>query len=72
MTLLTVEQAAERLATGERFIRRLIAEQRIIYIKLGKHVRITDIDLDAFIQAGRVDPSKSRRDDDWPRPKNGK
>jgi excisionase family DNA binding protein len=54
MSLLTVDQAAERLATGTRFIRRLIAERRIPYVKLGAHVRIDDADLDAFIAAGRV------------------
>jgi excisionase family DNA binding protein len=58
MTLLTVEQAAERLGTGQRFVRRLIAEHRIRYHKLGKYVRITDVDLDAFIAAGRVDPDQ--------------
>jgi excisionase family DNA binding protein len=56
MTLLTVDQAAERLATKPRFIRRLIAEKRIPYVKLGAHVRIADQDVDAFIAAGRVDP----------------
>lgn len=54
MTLLTVDQAAERLATKPRFIRRLIAERRLPYVKLGAHVRIDVADLDAFIAAGRV------------------
>jgi excisionase family DNA binding protein len=52
--LLTVEQAAERLGTGPRFIRRLIAERRIDYHKLGRHVRISEDTLAAFIKAGRV------------------
>jgi excisionase family DNA binding protein len=56
MALLTVDQAAERLATKPRFIRRLIAEKRIPYIKLGGHVRIEDTALDAFVEAGRVPP----------------
>lgn len=51
--LLTVEQAAERLGTSVRFIRRLRAEGRIPVIKLGKHIRIDSIDLDLLIQAGR-------------------
>ena len=43
MALLTVDQAAERLGTTPRFIRRLIAEKRIAYVKLGGwHVRIED------------------------------
>ena len=53
-TLLTVEQAAERLGTSERFVRRLIAERRITFIKLGRHVRITEHDLINFVTTGRV------------------
>jgi excisionase family DNA binding protein len=53
--LLTVEQAAERLGTSERFVRRLIAERRIAYVKVGRHVRIATGDLEAFIAASRVD-----------------
>lgn len=54
--LLTVGEAAERLGTSPRFIRRLIAERRIAYTRLGRHVRIAGVDLDAFIAAGRVEP----------------
>jgi excisionase family DNA binding protein len=54
-TLLSVEQAAERLGTSVRFVRRLVFERRIAYIKLGRHVRISSRDLDAFIEASRVD-----------------
>jgi excisionase family DNA binding protein len=53
--LLTVEEAAERLGTSVRFVRRLILERRIAYTKLGRHVRIAPGDLDAFIRAGRVE-----------------
>ncbi len=54
--LLTVEPAAERLSTSPRFIRRLIAERRIEFVKVGRHVRISETALAAFIEAGRVDP----------------
>ena len=54
-TLLSVEQAAERLGTSVRFVRRLVFQRRIAYVKLGRHVRITTRDLDAFIAARRVD-----------------
>jgi excisionase family DNA binding protein len=54
--LLTVNEAAERLGTSARFIRRLIAERRIAYTKLGRHVRIAVRDLDAFVASGRVEP----------------
>ena len=64
-TLLTVEQAAERLGTSPRFVRRLVFERRIAYVKLGRHVRIAARDLDAFIRAGRVEvgqyPTLTRR-----------
>jgi excisionase family DNA binding protein len=53
--LLTVEEAAERLGTSTRFVRRLIFERRIAFVKVGRHVRITPADLDAFVAAGRID-----------------
>ena len=37
--LLTVEAAAERMSTSVRFVRRLIAQRRIEFVKLGRHVR---------------------------------
>ncbi|MCZ9328703.1 excisionase family DNA-binding protein [Nocardia farcinica] len=52
----TVEGAAEYLGTGERFIRRLVAERRITFYKVGTHVRFKVSDLEAFAQAGRVEP----------------
>ncbi len=52
--LLTIGQAAEYLGTGERFIRRLVAQRRISYVKIGKYVRLQRSSLDAFIEAGRV------------------
>ena len=53
--LLTVE-AAERLSTSPRFIRRLIAERRIEFVKVGRHVRISEGALAEFIEAGKVSP----------------
>ncbi|RKN24195.1 helix-turn-helix domain-containing protein [Micromonospora musae] len=54
--LLTVAQVAERLGTTERFPRRLIAERRIRFIKLGSHVRIPESTLAEFIASGVVEP----------------
>jgi excisionase family DNA binding protein len=54
-TLLSVDEAADRLGTSIRFVRRLVFERRVAYVKLGRHVRITARDLDAFIAASRVD-----------------
>ena len=36
-------------------MRRLVFERRIAYIKVGRHVRIAEVDLEAFMAAGRVD-----------------
>jgi excisionase family DNA binding protein len=55
--LLTVEEAADRLGTSVRFVRRLIVERRIAYIKVGRHVRIAEADLARFVAAGRIEAS---------------
>jgi excisionase family DNA binding protein len=54
--LLTVEQAAERFGTGVRFTRRLIAERRIRYVKVGRYVRIPESAIAEFLAAGTVEP----------------
>jgi excisionase family DNA binding protein len=38
-----------------RFVRQLVFERRIAYVKLGRHVHIATRDLDAFIRASRVE-----------------
>jgi excisionase family DNA binding protein len=53
--LLTVEEAAERLGTSVRFVRRLVAERRIVYVKVGRHVRLDSGDVEAFIAGSRVE-----------------
>ena len=56
--LLTVAQAAELLGTTDRFPRRLIAERRIRFVRIGRHVRIPESALREFIEAGLVEPVK--------------
>jgi len=53
---LTVRETADRMNTSERFVRRLVAERRIAFHKVGAHVRIAVADISAFLQAGRVEP----------------
>ena len=55
--LLTVEEAADRLGTSVRFVRRLVFERRIAYRKLGRYVRIAEADLSRFVAAGRIEAS---------------
>jgi excisionase family DNA binding protein len=62
--LLTCAEAAEVLGTfttsGERFPRRLIAERRIRFVRVGRHVRIPDSALREFIDHGTVEPITTR------------
>lgn len=53
--LLTVGEVAERLGTTERFPRRLISERRIIFVRVGRHVRIPESVLRDFIRDGTVE-----------------
>ena len=54
--LLRVDEAAVVLGTGVRFLRRLVSERRIRFVRVGRHVRIPRSALDEFIAAGTVDP----------------
>ena len=62
--LLTVDAVADRLSTSVRFVRRLIAERRIEFVRVGRHVRISESALAAFIAAGRVESITAG--DIWP------
>jgi len=53
---LTVSETAAYLNTSERFVRRLIAERRIAFHHVGRHVRFAITDLDAWLATCRVDP----------------
>ena len=57
---LTVAETAAYLNTSDRFVRRLIAERRIAFHRVRRHVRLALVDLEAFAQAGRVEPVTSR------------
>ncbi|MFE2945314.1 excisionase family DNA-binding protein [Streptomyces sp. NPDC059255] len=58
---LSIPEAAELLGTTERFHRRLVAERRITFVKLGAHVRIAESALSAYIAANTVEPIRPRR-----------
>jgi excisionase family DNA binding protein len=55
-----MEQAADRLGTTQRFVRRLVAERRIPYLKIGRHVRISEDDVEEFISIARIEANPSR------------
>ena len=56
---LTVAQVAELLGTTERFPRRLIAERRIRFVRVGRHVRIPESAVRELLAAGLVEPTRS-------------
>ncbi|POX65295.1 DNA-binding protein [Streptomyces sp. Ru62] len=53
--------AAELPGTTERFPRRRIAERRIVFVKVGRHVRIPESALIAFIDDNTVQAIGHRR-----------
>ncbi|MGW7349936.1 helix-turn-helix domain-containing protein [Streptomyces sp. NPDC054784] len=54
--LLSVQEVADRLGTGVRFARRLVEERRITFVKVGRHVRIPEGAVDAYVAANTVQP----------------
>ncbi len=58
--LLDVAGAAAHLGVSEAFVRRIVLEKRIRYYKVGKFVRFRPGDLEAFVDAGRIDPAQLR------------
>jgi excisionase family DNA binding protein len=58
---LDVKQVADRLGTTERFPRRLIEERRIEFVRIGRHVRIAESVLNAYIEAHTVQPISAGR-----------
>ena len=56
--LLTLDQAAEALGEDikPRFVRRLVAERRIRFTRIGRYIRIPESAVREFIDAGMVEP----------------
>ena len=52
--LLTIDQLVERLGTSTRHVRRLIAERRIPYLKVGKLVRFDPDEINRWLNDSRV------------------
>jgi excisionase family DNA binding protein len=51
--LLTVREAAKRLACSEAAIRKWIYQRRLYAVKVGRLIRIVEADLEIFV--GKVD-----------------
>ena len=61
MRLIDINAAAERLGVTPRFIRRLVAERRVPYLKVGKFVRFDPTELDAWLDQHRISPTRTSR-----------
>lgn len=59
--LLSVGEAASVFGTSVRFPRRLIAERRIRFVRVGRHVRIPESAVREFVAAGTVEPEPEPR-----------
>ncbi len=61
--LLDIAAVAERLQVRERYVRRLVDERRIPYIKLGHFIRFDSDEVDLWIADAKVPVSEVRRPD---------
>ncbi|MEV4619704.1 helix-turn-helix domain-containing protein [Asanoa sp. NPDC049573] len=51
---MTTEEVAKVLHTSERLVRRLVAERRIAYVKVGRAVRFEPNAVVAYVEQNRV------------------
>ncbi len=58
--LLTIDQLAEQLGITVRHVRRLVAERRAPYLKVGKLVRFDPAEIAGWLDEGRVRRSGMR------------
>lgn len=62
---LTVSETAKYLDTSERFVRRLIAERRIAFHHVGRHVQVSLSDVQAWLATPTRGAASGRRPDPW-------
>jgi excisionase family DNA binding protein len=54
VSLITVEQLADELGVSVRYVRRIIAERRIPYVKVGHLIRFQRDEVERWVEANRV------------------
>ena len=52
--LLTMDELAERLGVTQRHVRRLVAEKRVLYLKVGRFIRFDPAQILAWLESRRV------------------
>ena len=58
--LISVEQLADELGVSVRYVRRIIAERRIPYVKVGHLIRFERDEVDRWVEANRVNALTGR------------
>jgi excisionase family DNA binding protein len=53
---LTVDETAEFLGTCTRFVRRLVAERKIRFVRVGRLVRIPESAIEQYLRDSTVEP----------------
>lgn len=51
-----IEAVADRLGVRVRYVRRLVSERRIPYLKLGRLLRFDPAEIDAWLEEARRSP----------------
>jgi excisionase family DNA binding protein len=54
--LLDAQDLAARLGVTVRFVRRLVEERRVPYVKIGRYVRFDPAEVDRWIIGNRIEP----------------
>jgi excisionase family DNA binding protein len=53
---LRIAETATRLGVGERMVRRLVAERRIPFARVGRYIVFDPADVDSWIAGSKVNP----------------
>jgi excisionase family DNA binding protein len=59
-SLLDIDGLATRLGVTARFVRRLVEERRVPYLKVGRLVRFDPVEVERWIDLTRVEPAQLR------------
>jgi excisionase family DNA binding protein len=57
-SLLDIDALAARLGVTARFVRRLVEERRVPYVKIGRLVRFDPVEVERWIDTARVEPAR--------------
>jgi len=58
--LISVEQLVDELGVSVRYVRRIIAERRIPYVKVGHLIRFQRDEVEGWVEANRVNALTGR------------